>query len=238
MIGPANRGQLEVSNRHSQLCRRLPRTRLQVLPHGAGGSWEPTQPLWSPVAHDFPGGLPPLPRVPLSPSRWNCLSSHRFLKTEIVTATQDLQVAKCNFTVLCAGACDSLAPTSGLECPLPLAFGQPGSLAASPCLSPAALLSCPALRSLGCGCTGLYLAWLFSALCLLLPREPHLGPAALSLGRIPKVVCLPLYHIEEKKEAETEIEREDSPKVSKLVRLIFLSPKLGKARQGERREGR
>lgn len=50
---------------------------------------------------------------------------------------------------------------------------------------------------------------------------PHLGPAVLSLGRTLKVVFFPLFHMEEKKEAEVEIQREDSPKVSELVGLDF-----------------
>lgn len=51
-----------------------------------------------------------------------------------------------------------------------------------------------------------------------------MGLTVLSRGRTLKFVFLPLFHMEEKKEAEVKIQRKDSPKVSEFTGPDFLLP--------------
>lgn len=131
---------------------------------------------------------------------------------------------------------DSLAPTLFSECPLLLAFWHLSSLLVSLfSLAASSHAACPAaLHCLKCGCIGLCPGLSLPYLCASL--EDLIWALLLSFLAGPQSPSPLLFHIEEKKEAETEIQRKDSQNINKLVGLDFPFPQ-SRLKQ-ERREGR
>lgn len=185
---------------------------------------------------NFPNGLPLPPSVPFIRRPTGIASPSPFLETELAQGPSGFPGKKPSFSAPLNGsaAFDSLAgPHSG----------KPPSLALwgsrSPQAPPAwlSLLSCPpALQSGVWRCWALLLGLSLPSVCA--PQGATSGPCTFSLGRTPKAVSPPLFHVEKKK-SEMKIQRKDFPKASKLVEADFPLLQIRSDQAGAgRREGR